>query len=46
MCAKADYREGFRVMAVELRRLLRDFVKRWQVRAAKEIDRLPTPARR
>ena len=33
MCAKADYREGFRVVAAELRRLMRDITARWQRRS-------------
>jgi len=32
MCARADYREGFRVLAAELRRLVRDIRLRWRGR--------------
>jgi hypothetical protein len=32
MCAKADYREGFRVLAAEWRRLLRGVAARWRRR--------------
>jgi hypothetical protein len=32
MCAKADYREGFRVLAQELRRLMRGVAARWRRR--------------
>jgi hypothetical protein len=32
MCAKADYREGFRVLAADWRRLLRGVAARWRRR--------------
>jgi len=33
MCARADYREGFRVLAAELRRMVRDIRARWRGRS-------------
>ena len=30
MCAKADYREGFKALAAELRRLVRVAAVRWR----------------
>jgi hypothetical protein len=30
MCAKADYREGFRVLTIELRRSMRALMARWR----------------
>jgi hypothetical protein len=32
MCAKADYREGFRALAEEWRRLMRGVAARWRRR--------------
>lgn len=34
MCAKADYREGFRVLAIELRRSIRALMARWRRQSA------------
>jgi len=45
MCAKADYREGFWVMGVELRRLARQTLARWRrrfeaaIRLARESEK-------
>lgn len=41
MCAKADYREGIRVMHVEVRRLIRGIAARWRRRIARAA---PSPA--
>lgn len=42
MCAKADYREGFRVLAAELRRLMRGVAARWRRRPL--LPGAPRPA--
>jgi hypothetical protein len=39
MCAKADYREGLRVMHVEVRRLMRGIAARWRRRIGQDARR-------
>jgi hypothetical protein len=45
MCANADYREGFRVLAAELRRLMRNVGARWRCRTFTGISHAPNEVR-
>jgi hypothetical protein len=42
MCAKADYREGFRVLAIELRRSMRALMARWRRQPAAVLPAVET----
>jgi len=46
MCANADYREGFRVLIEEWRRLMRRVAARWRSRNVPADTRLPAAANR
>jgi len=45
MCAKADYREGFRVLAAELRRLMHNVGARWRCRTSTGTSHAPNVVR-